>query len=293
MSRSTAGTDAVPSTPLGTGESAARSVTTPLLTARGLGRTYTDPRRQGKTVALGGVDLAIAAGERLAIVGRSGSGKSTLARLLALHERPDAGRIRIGDRDPWTLPPRERRRLRPLVQLIHQDPSRSLDPRDTVTAALHEPLESDSGWWARRSRRGDHGALVRSMLSEVALAPSLGGQRIVTLSGGQKRRVAIARALLAGPRVLILDEALSSLDLSLRARVAGLFDAVAAKRGLSLVVVTHDLRVAVTLADRLLVLESGRVVDRGDLASVSRTPVHRETRALFTAAGWSHDTYRE
>lgn len=260
----------------------------PWLVGRGLTKTYGDPRRGRASYALGGVDLEVAAGERLALVGRSGSGKSTLGRVLALHERPERGLVLFGGRDPWGLSAAERDRLRPTVQLIHQDPSRALDPRDSVLSAVAEPLGRDGLAWTR-SRRAERRYRALAALDAVGLDPGFASRRVTGLSGGQKRRLVIARALLAEPRILILDEAFSGLDLSLQARLAARLDELARRRGLGLILVTHDLRAIAGLAERLVVLAAGQIVEEGRLGEILRTPRHPETRALMAAASMDNN----
>ncbi len=201
----------------------------PLLRARGLERRY--PPRLGKdrrpVRALDGVDLAVAEGAVIALVGETGSGKSTLARCLALLERPDAGSIRFRGRDLLALDRRHRRRARRQVQLIFQDPASALNPRFTAAEIVAEPLRIQ-----RLGRAASRRRAIEAM-EQVGLLASWADRRPAQLSGGQRQRLAIARALVLEPRLLILDKATSALDLSVQARIVNLLLELRAARGLT------------------------------------------------------------
>ncbi len=259
----------------------------PLLRVRGLRRQYVTRRgwshRRRRVRALDGVDLTVEKGTALALVGETASGKSTLARCLALLERPDSGSIRFRGRDLPGAGSRgvgrlERRRLAGQIQLIFQDPASALNPRFSAAEIVAEPL--------RVQRLGDHRERRRRALEameQVGLLPRWADRRPAQLSGGQRQRLAIARALVLEPALLILDEALSALDLAVQARIANLLLELQAARGLTYVLVSHDLQVAGHLADEVAVLQAGKIVERGPAESVFRSPKHAHTRQLIDA----------
>ncbi|GIG23927.1 ABC transporter ATP-binding protein [Cellulomonas denverensis] len=230
----------------------------------------------GSTRALDGVDLAVHAGGSVGIVGESGSGKSTLLRLLLGLDSPTSGTVRFRGE---TLNRRDRgllRRLRQDVQVVFQDPRSSLDPRMSVGAAVAEPL---------RSLRvpGDHRARVAEVLLAVGLDPEVAGRYPAQFSGGQRQRIAIARALAPSPSVLIADEPVSALDVSVRAQVVGLLDQLRIDQGLTLVLVSHDIGIVGRLCEQTVVLHHGRVVEQGGTAQVLAQPAQAYTRRLLAA----------
>ncbi|WP_329521797.1 ABC transporter ATP-binding protein [Spirillospora sp. NBC_01491] len=238
----------------------------PLVSARGVRRVL---RGRGRTtVALDGVDFDVREGESVAVVGRSGSGKSTLVGVLAALDRPAAGRVLAGERDVWTLRDRERRAVRRGTGLVFQDALASFDPRYTVERVVAEAL----------GRRDGVGAL----LDRVGLDPAMAARRPATLSGGERQRVALARALAAGPRLLLADEPTTGLDVLAQERILALLDRLRRDEGLAVVFVTHDLRVARRIADRVVVLAGGRVVEDVPARSLDAA-AHPETRALLAA----------
>ncbi|GAA4056075.1 ABC transporter ATP-binding protein [Actinomadura miaoliensis] len=233
------------------------------LALQGVRRVLRSRRR--RTVALDDVDLDIAPGEAVAIVGRSGSGKSTLIGALAALDRPDHGTVLRDGRDVWALPGRGRRAVRRRTGLIFQDPLASFDPRHTVRQVIAQagPYDDD-------------------LLRYVGLDPALAARRPATLSGGECQRVAIARALAQRPHVLLADEPTSGLDVLAQERILRLLTDLRRDHGLTIVLVTHDLRVARRVADRVITLHRGRVVD--DLpATALDTAQHPETRRLLEA----------
>lgn len=240
----------------------------PGIECRGVRKSY----GRGPTARriLDGIDWRIDAGAWAALVGASGSGKSTLARCLALLEPVDEGEILVAGC------PRDN----PRIQLIFQDPSRALDPYFTVERAIAQPLVI-RGWGTAAERR----ARVREAMAEVDLPAAAAARRVSEVSGGQKRRVLIARALMAEPRVLILDESLSGLDPTLRARMVNLLLDIQRRRGLTCVLISHDMRLALHLADTVAVMADGRIVERGTPAELRQRPGHGATRALLAAAG--------
>jgi peptide/nickel transport system ATP-binding protein len=251
----------------------------PLLDVRGLRKTYTLRRPFGArraVSALDGVDLAISTASRLALVGRSGSGKSTLVRCLALLEEADGGEIRLGGQDLAALPRRKRAALRPCLQLVFQDPAAALNPRFSALDAVEEPMRLQ-GIEDRRQR-------ALELMEQVGLPPALAPRPVPRLSGGQKRRLLLARALATRPRVLFLDEPFTGLDLPLQAQIASLLLALQASHGFALVLVSHDLDVAGSLAGEVAVLANGRIVERAAAADLLRAPHHPASRELVEAA---------
>ena len=253
----------------------------PLLEAEGLRRSYPARGlggRGGRVVAVDGIDLQVATGESLGVVGGSGAGKSTLIRLLLALERPDAGVVRFDGHELSRLPESAIRPLRRRFQPVFQDPLASLDPRMRVAAAVTEPLAANRiGTSDERRRR------VAALLEQVGLDADLGRRRPAALSGGERQRVAIARALATEPELLILDEPLSSLDVTVQVRIAGLLVELRRRLGLSLLVVSHDLALVRDLCERVLVMAAGRVVEQGETAVVLDRPRHQVTKALLEA----------
>lgn len=247
-----------------------------LLQAAEVTRVFPGGRGQSPTRALDGVDLTVQAGQSVGVVGESGSGKSTLLRLLLGLDRPTTGEVRYRGQ---LLDPRNRglmRRLRRDVQVVFQDPRSSLDPRMSVGAAVAEPL---------RSLRvpGDHRARVAQVLLAVGLDPDMAGRYPAQFSGGQRQRIAIARALAPDPSVLVADEPVSALDVSVRAQVVELLDRLRAEHGLTLVLVSHDIGVVAQLCEQTVVLHHGRVVEAGATAGLLAEPREEYTRRLLTA----------
>ncbi|MBS0373173.1 MAG: ABC transporter ATP-binding protein [Proteobacteria bacterium] len=254
----------------------------PLLSADDLVCSYPGPRRGffGRAAArraVDGVSLALAAGERVALVGESGSGKSTLVRALLGLEPPAAGTVRIAGQ-PLGRGPTLRRQRR-LLQAVFQDPVASLNPRHRVGRIVAEPLgllEAPPAGPARAAR-------VAAALADVGLDPAAAERYPHEFSGGQRQRIAIARALVVEPRLLVLDEAVSALDASLRTQVLELLLGLGATRRLGYLFVTHDLGVVRAVTERTLVMRAGRIVEQGPTAEVLDHPRHPYTRELVAA----------
>jgi peptide/nickel transport system ATP-binding protein len=229
--------------------------------------------------AVDGVSLEIRSGETLAIVGESGSGKSTIARLLMGLEQPTAGEVTIdGVGSTGSLDRRGRRALARKVQLVYQSPYASLDPRYTVAQIIDEPLRAfDLLPRSARARR------VAQLLEQVALAPELLDRRPRELSGGQSQRVAIARALASEPDLIVLDEAVSALDVSVQAQILQLLVNLQAEFGLTYVFISHDLAVVRQVSDRVVVMRTGRIVERGTVDAIFDNPKEQYTRELLDA----------
>lgn len=253
----------------------------PLLIARGLVKDFPGP---GGTVrrAVGGVDVEVRPGQTLGVVGESGSGKSTLARLLIALAEPDGGTISL-DGGLWSpLPDRRRRSRRHRIQIISQDPISSFDPRYSVREVIAEPLRSPAAG-GRRSGRARVEERVREVAQLVDLPLGRLGASPLALSGGQRQRVAIARALVTEPDILIADEPVSALDVSIQAQILDLLVEVRARTGAAVVFISHDLGVVHHLADDVLVMKDGEVVESGDVDAVFARPAHPYTRRLLAA----------
>jgi peptide/nickel transport system ATP-binding protein len=257
-----------------------------LLDVRGLRKAFSASgmfRRGHSVLAVNDVSFTVAAGEAVALVGESGSGKSTIARLLLRLESPDAGHLRLGGEDVLAREPRGaslayRRR----VQMVFQDPFGSLNPIHRVAHHLERPLRRH----ARDPRALDAATLrerALELLRTVGLEPpeDFFGRYPHELSGGQRQRVAIARALAVSPELLIADEPTSMLDVSIRMGVLNLLARLKRERRLGILLITHDLASARYLADRILVLYRGRLVEDGPRDEVVRAPAHPYTRALL------------
>jgi len=227
--------------------------------------------------ALAGVNLTVLAGDTLGIVGESGCGKSTLARVMVRLLRPDSGRVLFRGRDLSGVDHSSDARTR--LQMVFQDPYSSLNPRMTVGSAIEEPLR------AHRIVLGEEVVRERDRLMEcVGLSPHLAGRLPRELSGGQRQRVSIARALSLRPQVLIADEAVSSLDVSVRAQILNLLSDLRSELGLTLIFISHDLSVVDHLCNRVAVMYLGRIVEVGRVADVLGRSAHPYTRALVAAA---------
>ena len=248
------------------------------LIANGLGKTYR-LRRAGRVRALHDVGLVVRAGTTHAIVGESGAGKSTLAGILAGFVTPDAGSVRVGDLELTGLRRRSLRQLRRNLQFVFQNPYTSLDPRLTVERIVAEPLRAFKVFPDRRARSARVGELLRAVALDEGYRRRLPAQ----LSGGERQRVAIARALALTPRVLVLDEAVSALDVSVQAQILQLLVDLQAELGLSYVFVTHDLGVVRLIADDVSVMRNGAVVETGPVERIFRAPRHAYTRELLAA----------
>jgi oligopeptide/dipeptide ABC transporter ATP-binding protein len=263
---------------------ATSSLRAPLLEVHDLRKTFASRSGFGRVrevCAAREVGFRIDRGEAVALVGESGSGKSTIARILLRLETADGGAIRLAGEDVLAGEPRGASlAYRGRVQMVFQDPFGSLNPVHTVAHHLIRPL-------LRHRRVGREGARARAieLLGAVGLEPAADfvDRRPYELSGGQRQRVAIARALAVEPELLIADEPTSMLDVSIRAGILGLLAQLKRDRGLAILLITHDLTSARFLADRILVLFEGRVVEEGPSRSVVRAPAHPYTRALLAS----------
>ncbi|MGW2611839.1 ATP-binding cassette domain-containing protein [Streptomyces mirabilis] len=258
-------------------------MTTPVLEATGLRKEF-----PGGRLAVDDVSLTLPPGGSTGIVGESGCGKTTVARMLIGLETPTAGTIRI-EGEPLTTDGTTRRgradRLHRArrIQLVFQDPYASLDPRQTIGAGIDELLRLHE---PDRDRRRERAA---ELLDQVGLDTRMAASRPSALSGGQRQRVAIARALVSRPKVLVLDEAVSALDVSIQAQVLNLLADLRGELGIGYLFVTHDLAVVQQITDELIVMNQGRIVEHGPTDEVLSTPEHAYTRSLLAAVpreGW-------
>ncbi|MBO1077700.1 dipeptide ABC transporter ATP-binding protein [Roseomonas haemaphysalidis] len=223
------------------------------------------------------VTVTVRPGESLGIVGESGSGKTTLARMLVGLETPDTGDIRFDGREVRGLDAAEKAGWRRDVQFIFQDNAAALDPRHTIGHSILEPLS------LRSLSRAEQDARLRKVLEEVSLPAGFATRRPHQLSGGQRQRVGIARALISDPRLIIADEPVSALDVSVQAVIMKLLNRLRAQRGISYVVISHDIGVIRYLCDRIAVMRHGQVVEAGDTLQVLDDPQHAYTRNLLDA----------
>jgi oligopeptide/dipeptide ABC transporter ATP-binding protein len=249
----------------------------PLVEARGLAKHY-KVRGGGLLRAVDGVDLAVRAGETHALVGESGCGKTTLGRLILRLVEPTAGSIRFRGEDLLALKPEAMRRMRRHLSVIFQDPYGSLDPRMTVAEIVGEPLRI-FGEGTRAERR----ARVEALLAQVGLAPAHATRHPHEFSGGQRQRIGIARALALAPDLVVCDEPVSALDVSIQAQIINLLQDLQQLHGLTYLFVAHDLSVVRHIADRVAVMYLGRVVEEAPKAVLFAAPRHPYTRALLAA----------
>ena len=259
--------------------------------AEGRGLTKTFPAKgQGRKAVLHAVtqvDLAVYEGETLALVGESGCGKSTLGRLLLGLLPPTQGQAFFDGQDLAALSPRDLRALRRQMQMVFQDTAASLNPRLDILGILSEPLRIH-----QLCPRGDFPARCAALLDQVGLPRDLLGRYPHELSGGQRQRVGIARALALSPRLVVCDEPVSALDVSVQAQVLNLLADLQAARGLTYVLISHDLGVVRHSADRVCVMFLGRVCEVGPTKDLFTAPRHPYTKFLLAAVPWPDPTCR-
>lgn len=245
----------------------------PVLSVRDVRKNY------GAFAALKGVSFDLLAGETLAVVGESGSGKSTLARILLRLDEPDSGSALWKGRDLFQLSPAELYKLRRDLQMVFQDPTQSLNPRMTVYQLISEawvihPDILPKAKWRER---------VAELLTQVGLGPEHMGRYPHQFSGGQRQRIAIARALALEPQLIICDEAVSALDVSVQAQVIALLDGLRKQMGIAFIFIAHDLPVVRDFADHVMVMQKGEVVELGTVREIFETPKQTYTQALLAA----------
>ncbi len=257
-------------------------MTDPIIHARGLTRRYRVPRKKliepaRFTTALDDADLDIEAGSSWGIIGESGSGKSTLVRLLLGLDVPTAGTVTVDGRPvDARAGARSLHWLRRETGIVFQDPYASLDPRMSVGRSIAEPL------WAL-GIEGDRRARVAEVLTDVGLEPEMAQRFPHEFSGGQRQRIALARAIVHRPRILVGDEPLSALDVTVRAQILELLRELRERDGLTLVMVSHDIGVVANLSDHVAVMKDGRVVESGETDAVLRRPTEEYTKRLLAS----------
>ncbi|MED5620957.1 peptide ABC transporter ATP-binding protein [Ideonella sp. BN130291] len=257
-------------------------MTAPLLEARNLSRHYNVSRGMFKphaTVkALNGVSFTVNPGQTLAVVGESGCGKSTLARALTLIEQPTAGTLQLDGMDATGASAAQTKALRKRVQMVFQNPYASLNPRKRIAQMLEEPLLLNTPMSAAERRDK-----VSAMLAQVGLRPEHAQRYPHMFSGGQRQRIAIARAMMLAPKLLVADEPTSALDVSIQAQILNLFMDLQERTGIAYVFISHNLSVVEHIADRVMVMYLGRVVEFAPKARLFSLPMHPYTKALLSA----------
>ncbi len=245
-------------------------------------------KRVGEVRAVDGVSLRLRRGETLGVVGESGCGKSTLARLLLGLERPTSGRILVHGRDLSRLRGRDLTRARRNIQMVMQDPYTSLNPRMTVATIVGEPFEIHPDV----APKGDRRWRVQDLLDVVGLNPDHINRYPHQFSGGQRQRIGIARALALRPEIIVCDEPVSALDVSIQAQVVNLLERLQDEFGLSYIFIAHDLSVVRHISDRVAVMYLGKVVEIGDDVQIYDHPTHPYTQALLSAVPVPDPTLR-
>jgi len=254
----------------------------PLLEARDLARHYRLPggllAPRALVRALDGVSFTLQAGRTLAVVGESGCGKSTLARQVTMIETPTSGALLIDGRDVAQADRTTRRRLRPQVQMVFQNPYASLNPRRMVGALLEEPLAIQ-----HRGSAAERREAALAMLANVGLRPEHYRRYPHMFSGGQRQRIAVARALMLKPRLVVADEPISALDVSTQAQVLNLLADLQQALGVAYLFIAHNLQVVRHIADHVIVMYGGRIVEQGPTEAIFTNPRHPYTQALLAS----------
>lgn len=253
-------------------------MSTPILALESLRVSFPTADRRETVKAVDGVSLSVNAGETFGVIGESGSGKSTLGRAAVCLLKPSAGRVLHNGTDPHALPPRELRLRRRDYQIIFQDPNAALDPRMTILDAVREPMDIAGG-----SPRAERTARALRMLDLVGLGPDFAGRYPHELSGGQKQRVNIARALTLRPKMIVCDEVVSALDVSIRADILNLFAGLQRDFRLTYLFITHDIGVVLHVSTRIAVMYLGRFMEMAPARIIAERPLHPYTEALLSA----------
>ncbi len=242
----------------------------------GVSQGFMKPK--GTVKALDGVDFSVEAGRTLAVVGESGCGKSTLARLLTMIERPTAGELNFDGKNLLALDKESAKELRQRIQIIFQNPYGSLNPRKKVGTILEEPLVINT-----KLSKQERKEKAISLLQKVGLKPEHYDRYPHMFSGGQRQRIAIARGLMMNPKVVVADEPVSALDVSVQAQVLNLMMDLQDELGLAYVFISHDLSVVEHIADKVMVMYLGKVVEYGSTEQIFTSPQHPYTRALLSS----------
>ncbi|MCP4617350.1 MAG: ATP-binding cassette domain-containing protein [Bradyrhizobium sp.] len=254
------------------------TATDPIVSVRDLQVRFQTGDRRATVKAVDGVNFDVRRGETFGIIGESGSGKTTIGRALVFLLKPSAGAILHGGIDPLALPRKQFQSHRRDYQIIFQDPNAALNPRMTILSSVLEPLEL-----AGERTKAERLARAREALDRVGLPQEIGERYPHQLSGGQKQRVVIARALTLRPKLIVCDEVVAALDMSIRGDVLNLFADLQRELGLTYVFITHDLAVVSHISERVAVMYLGRFVELGPTESVSERPLHPYTQALLSA----------
>ena len=250
----------------------------PILSVEELEIAFPARRRHQFIQAVDQVGFTVRQGETFGIIGESGSGKTTLGRALVCLMRPTKGRIRHFGEDPFALGAGALRRHRRGFQIIFQDPNAALDPRMTILASVQEPLNV-----ARLGSRRERQRKAMAALDRVQLSPEMAGRYPHEISGGQKQRANIARALVLEPKLIVCDEVVAALDVSIQAEMLNLFADLQRDFSLTYVFISHDLRVVAHIADRVAVMYFGKLVELGPATALMTAPLHPYTKALLSA----------
>lgn len=234
--------------------------------------------RKRRLNVLKGIDVRVNSGEIVGLVGESGSGKTTLARIIMGMTKPDKGHVKFDGSDLTELSKAELRTRRREIAMVYQNPFVSLNPRFSVLNLVGEPIKAQ-----KKTNRVELRDKVSGLLRDVGLDESYLDRRIGQMSGGQAQRVAIARALALRPKLMILDEPTSALDVSVQAQILNLLTDLRAQAGFTMLIITHNLDVVRYMADRVLVMSAGEIVEQGDAEVVLNSPQHSYTQALIAA----------
>ncbi len=265
---------------------------TQILNAQNLTRYYKISRgmfnASGTLKAVDGASFSLQRGKTLAVVGESGCGKSTLARLVTMIEQPTSGALEIAGKDIVGASAETLRGLRAKVQIVFQNPYGSLNPRQKIGAILEEPLLVNTSL-----TKPERAEKARAMMVNVGLRPEHYDRYPHMFSGGQRQRIAIARALMLDPEVLVLDEPVSALDISIQAQVLNLFADLQEKHNLAYLFISHDLSVVKHIANDVMVMYLGRVVEQGPSSEIFQSPKHPYTQALLSATPTPDPTRRQ
>jgi peptide/nickel transport system ATP-binding protein len=251
-------------------------VTQPLLEVAGLTKHFV--RGVQNTVAVDNVSFQLMPGETLALAGPSGSGKSTVARLVMRLLRPDSGSILFDGRELVNLRSNDLRQARAAFQMVFQDSTAAFNPRSTVAHALDDPLRIHA-----IAPTTDRPRLIAQLLEQVGLSPHLAGRAIHEISGGQRQRVALARAMATNPSLIVLDEALSAVDSSVRGELLRLLLDLQSTRNVAFLFIAHDLALVRAIAHRVAIMDAGRIVETGPAIAVIDTPQSPTAKALVAA----------
>ena len=251
---------------------------TPILAVETLEVAFPGGRRNQVVKAVDGVSFAVAQGETFGVIGESGSGKSTVGRCVVCLTAPTGGKVLHEGQDPFALPREALRRHRRGFQIIFQDPNAALDPRMTILESVREPLDV-----ARIGTAAERRDRALAMLDRVALSAGLASRYPHEISGGQKQRANIARALVPGPKLIVCDEVVAALDVSIQADMLNLFADLQREFRLTYLFISHDLRVVAHVSDRVAVMYFGKLVELGPAGAVMAEPLHPYTQALLSA----------